>query len=155
MPSLYEKLLALSSDLPVSWSSLLAKAASLRAPVRGETRVLAVTATSKMFEVPNGTTTGTPQWTGRIVNVYADGADVYLQVSNALDAVVDDAASSVETAQTSPARFRISAHASNQEGWLIPKGQWVPIAFDSTNLSFAVKCATGSTAKLRTHVAES
>ena len=126
-------------------------AASLRAPMRSETLAIAVTTAQKQYEVPDGLS-GSPLWKGRIVNMFADGADVYIQVSDALDAAVDETAVALETLVPSTTRYRLTPPATPNGCWKIPNGQWLPIPFEKTNQTFAVK-ATG-TAKLRTHVAE-
>lgn len=127
-------------------------AASLRAPLRGEILVISVGTTARTYDVPDGGTLGTPQWTNRIVNVYAEGADIYLQVSTGTDANVDETARAVETA-TSGGRFKLSPSASGNGCWRIPAGTWLPIAFAADARTFALK-ASGANAVLRTHVAE-
>lgn len=152
MPSIAERLTSLVSSITPNWQAVLAKVASLRAPMRGEILVITVGQTQRQYEVPDGTN-GSPLWRGRIVNMQADGGDVYVQVSDALDAAVDEAATATETLVPSTTRYRLTPSASGNGCWKIPDGTWIPVAFDTTNQSFAVKASTGC--KLRTHVAES
>jgi hypothetical protein len=152
MPSIAEKLAGLVSTLSVNWQAVLAKVASLRAPMRGEILAIACTTTQRQYEVPDGTN-GQPLWKGRIVNMLADGGDVYLQVSDGLDAAVDETAVAVETLVPTTTRYRLTPSVSGNGCWLIPSGTWIPVAFETTNQTFAVKAT--ATCKLRTHVAES
>jgi hypothetical protein len=82
MAGLKEKFLAY-------WQPMIA-ATSLRGPFRGETLVLTVTTASKAYNVPAA-------WTGLLVDLQADGGDVYLQLSSGTDAAVDPTTASQET----------------------------------------------------------
>lgn len=146
MPSKAE-VLATYSSVPLS---AVESAASLRAPMRGETLVLTVTTSAKVFNVPDGTS-GQPLWKNRIVHMFADGSDVYIQVSTGTDANVDETAVAIETAGTG-GRLTLTPSASGNGCWKIPSGQWLPIAFGADAMTFALKSAAAC--KLRTHVAE-
>lgn len=128
----------------------LLSAASLRGPMRSESLAITVTTASRTFNVPDGTG-GQPLWKGRIVNLFADGGDVYIQLSTGLDASVDEA--SVAQEALASGRITLTPAATPNGCWKIPAGQWLPVPFGEDVQTFALK---GSAAcKLRTHVAES
>ena len=119
-------------------------AASLRGPMRGEILVITLqTAAARVYNVPM-------MWKGRIVNLYADGADVYIQVSTGTDANLDPDAVAVETLNGS--RYDLTPSASGNGCWRIPHGQWIPVAFGTDAQTFALRGTASG--KLRTHVAE-
>lgn len=122
--------------------SAVESAASLRAPMRGEVMPIAVTTASVTFNVPEG-------WKNRHVNVYAESADIFIQVSTGLDASVDETA----RAGAVVANGRTSLTAAANGCWRLVKGQWIALKFESDCLTFALK-GDGSAGVLRAHVAE-
>lgn len=131
----------------------LISAASLRGPLRGEVMVIQLPATpaARTYNVPDGLTAGQPNWKGKIVNMFADGGDVYLQISTGTDANVDEIAVAQEVLASG--RYTLTPSASGNGCWRIPNGQWVPVPFSLLDQSFSLKAPNGA-CKLRTHVAE-
>ncbi len=117
-------------------------AASLRAPLRGEILVIAVTTASTRFAVPNA-------WKGRFVNVLADGGDVFVQVSTGTDANCDKDARAI---QSGPDPITLSPSASGNGCWKIPDGQYLPIPFPQNASTFALQGSAACCA--RTHPSE-
>lgn len=136
----------------ISYMKPLFAASSLRAPMRKELLVLTVTTSSKTYNIPDGTGIDQPDWRDRLIDVKPDGGIVYIQVSTALDAAVDEAQASDETLASS--RYTVVPRAAGAvECWKIADGELVSIPFPATGGTFAIK---GSVAcKLRTHPSES
>lgn len=141
MPSLAETLGAQSHGGVAPGVSAM----SLRAAMRGETRVLTGQTGGRVYNIP-------PEWNNRIINVYADGANVFYQLSTGTDAAVDIDAVSVET--LNGARYDITAHATNGECYPIPNGGERPIWIPKEAQTIAFRLAAGGTGKIRIHVAE-
>jgi len=120
-------------------------AASYRSAMQGETRVFAVTGTSKTIDVP-------AEWKNRYVNFYAEGTQVVYHVSTGLNASVDENAMSVETVGAG-GRVTLGPHATNAECYPIQSGAERPIWFPQDARTFAVK-GVGGTGKIRAHLAE-
>jgi hypothetical protein len=136
------------SDNYIGFEKPIISAVSVRGPFRNETLVATVTTASKRYNVPDGTGgANQPSFKGRYVNCYADGADVYLQLSKATDAFVNEAQASTETTVSGA----INLTPQGDECWVIPKGQWQVVPFRDA-VTWAIK---GSAAgKLRMHLAE-
>ena len=118
-------------------------AASLRGPMRGEVLVITLQTTPRVYNVP-------AMWKGRIVNLFADGADVYIQISTGTDANLSIDAVAQETLNSG--RYDLTPSASGNGCWKIPNGQWIPVAFGTDASTFALLGSSGG--RLRTHVAE-
>lgn len=131
-------------DAFVSFWKPMAAASSLRGPFRSEALVLTVTTASKRYQVPTA-------WLGMIVDLQADGADVYIQFSNAADAAADSATSSVETLNAGT--YTVAPHATPNECRKIANGETVALPFPSA--AAATFAIIGSAAgKLRVHPSE-
>lgn len=142
---------AAASSIPVVLASddLTVRAASLRAPLRGELLPITITTTAKVFNVPDGTG-GAPQWKGKLVRMQADGADVYIQVSLGLDANVDKAATAQEA--TASGRITLTPSASGNGAFCIPSGTWLDVPIPAAAQTFAAVGSASCT--LRTHPSE-
>lgn len=127
-------------------------AASMRGPMRGEILVINVqNGVSRTYNVPNGMGgAGQPDWRGRIINLYAEGGDVFVQLSDGLDAAVDPDAVAAEA--LSEGRYTLTPHVSGNGCWRIPSGQWIPVPFAGAR-TFALR-ASAANVRLRTHIAE-
>lgn len=130
------------STVPASDSALQA-ATSLRGPNRTECYAIAASTSSQTFTVPAA-------WVGKIVEMFADGADFYLQISNAAGtpAVVDN------TTRTSQSGSPLALTVSGNEGKKIPNGTMVPVTFLATAVTFALQASAAGTACLRANLAQ-
>jgi len=135
-----------TTSLPGGGASIAA--ASLRAPYKDEILPIDVSTTTKVYNVPVGAA-DQPDWRGRIINVYAE-VDVYIQFSFGADAAIDENAKAPELLASG--RYTLSKVVAGTACWLLPRGQWIPVAVDPLALSFAVKAKVAGI--LRTHVAE-
>lgn len=117
-------------------------AASLRAPLKDETLPITVTTASKRFGVPAA-------WRGKLVNIQADGGDVYVQVSTAADAACDKDARATMTS-TDP--VELAPSASGNECWKIPSGLDLPVPFPSNASTFSLQSSVACCARM--HLAE-
>jgi hypothetical protein len=103
-----------------------------------------------VFDIPNASLGGQPDYRGKIVDLYADTCTIYIQFSTGTTAAVDENTSSIVAASTG-GRFSVTPNAIPSEPFVIPAGQWRPYPFPATG-SFAVK---GSAAgKLRTALSQ-
>lgn len=131
--------------------SVLTAAASLRAPMRGEILVLAPgqNTSAVIYNVPDGSINGQPSWLGKFIEVYAQDADFYLQLSTGTNANVDD----LVTSTLSTVNTRQSIAPAGNEGYIIPRGTSRQIPVLPTVQTFALKSST-AIGKLRTMVAQ-
>ena len=116
-------------------------AASLRAPMRSEVYPITCGTTSKRFAVPDA-------WKGSIVNVQADGADVYIQVSTATDAACDRTARAGESGSGTLTLATAAAGC-----WKVAADQTVAIPIPLDALTFALH-ASADASCARLHLAE-
>lgn len=146
--SLGPKVTASSLSVTQATDSAEHAAASMRAPLRSEILVFAATTASVTWNIPDGSIVGQPDWRGKLVNVFADGSDIYLQIATTTGAVADDAQLSTVTTVGG----RSSAAPQGNEVWPLKAGQWYPIPIPANALSFALKAVAAC--KLRTHPAQ-
>jgi hypothetical protein len=109
-----------------------------------------VTTLAQVFDIPDASIGGQPNYRGKLVDLYADGCTIYIQFSTGTTAAVDETISSVINASTG-GRFSVTPNAVPSEPFVIPAGTWRPYPFPATG-TFAVK---GSVAgKLRTALSQ-
>lgn len=142
---------ALSLSTVAASDSVERNAAALRAPLRNEILVFALTGASVAYNVPDASIGSQPNWKGKYIEAYADGCDVYLQFDTGTAAAVDDTLLST----TSTVSGRTSVAPAGNEAWIIPRGQWIPIPVPSNAQTFALKGSVATNCKLRTKLAQS
>ena len=121
-----------------------ASAASVRGPFKNEILVVSVGTAAKVYNLPDGLGgANQPNYLAKYINVFADGANLFVQLSNGLDATADDAAVSTEVL----ASGRYTLTPTGNEVWPIMNGQWQSIPL-GTAKTLAIKASAACKARM-------